>query len=33
VPTPVTRPQEIAAAAEVAPDLPTAIDRVLAVGA
>ena len=33
VPTPVTRPEEIAAAAEVAPDLPSAIDRVLAVGA
>jgi histidinol-phosphate phosphatase family protein len=30
VPTPVTRPEEIAAAAEVAPDLETAVDRVLA---
>jgi len=33
VPTPVTRPEEIAAAPEVAPDLPSAIDRVLAVSA
>jgi histidinol-phosphate phosphatase family protein len=30
VPTARTRPQEIAAAAEVAPDLPAAVDRVLA---
>ena len=33
VPTAVTRPEEIAAAAEVAPDLHTAVDRVLAVEA
>ena len=33
VPTAVTRPEEIAAAAEVAPDLRTAVDRVLAVEA
>jgi hypothetical protein len=33
LPTPVTRPEEIAAAPEVAPDLPSAIDRVLAVSA
>jgi histidinol-phosphate phosphatase family protein len=30
VPTPVTRPEEIAAAGEVAPDLEAAVDRVLA---
>jgi histidinol-phosphate phosphatase family protein len=30
VPTPVTRPAEIAAADEIAPDLATAVDRVLA---
>jgi histidinol-phosphate phosphatase family protein len=33
VPTPVTRPEEVAAAEEVAPDLAAAIDRVLAVSA
>jgi histidinol-phosphate phosphatase family protein len=32
VPTPVTRPEEIAAAGEVAPDLAAAVDRVLAAG-
>jgi HAD superfamily hydrolase (TIGR01662 family) len=33
VPTRVTRPEEVAAADEVAPDLPSAVERVLAVGA
>ncbi len=33
VPTPVTRAEEVAAADEVAPDLPAAVDRVLAVRA
>jgi len=29
VPTPATRPEEVAAAAEVAPDLPSAVDLLL----